>query len=193
MWWNPVTARQFYGLCNDVVLGNMESRCPMKAPAAAGAAREREGGGSCTMGLCCFGVRASSCSPEACVSLYSLEEVPYLQAAWILRIIVQLFCSVVFAPALSKKSEVVQLHKSREGKPEHLSNTAVLVHSALFKIPCAYVTLCELVLWWEPASTDTKLSELGLGGWTTRILLRGDALLSCLLLEPDSSRRSACA
>lgn len=42
----------------------------MKAPAAAGAAREREGGGSCTMGLCCFGVRASSCSPEASVSLY---------------------------------------------------------------------------------------------------------------------------
>lgn len=144
-------------------------------------------------GLCCFGVRASSCSPEACVSLYSLEEVPYLQAAWILRIIVQLFCSVVFAPALSKKTEVVQLHKSREGKPEHLSNTAIPVHSALFKIPCTYVTLCELVLWWEPASTDTKLSELGLGGWTTRILLRGDALLSCLLLEPDSSRRSACA
>lgn len=43
MWRNPIPARQFYALCNDVVLGNKENGCPVKALAAGGTAKEREG------------------------------------------------------------------------------------------------------------------------------------------------------
>lgn len=73
------------------------------------------------------------------------------------------------------------------------SSTPIPVCSPLFKIPLTYSFHCELTSWWELTSIETELSELGLNGWAMYIQFKGNVLLSCLLMGPDSSKHLAYA